>query len=250
MSKHTLSRVVIAGATSAMAREAARSLARKGAELFLVARDRAKLDAVAADLKVQGAKSVHTAVADLASTSAHEQWWPEALAALGEPDAVLIAHGILGDADRARHDAAHTTDILTTNFLSVAAMLAPISTWFEQRGRGVIAVIGSVAGDRGRQSNYVYGASKGGLDIFLQGLRNRLFLAGVDVVTIKPGFVDTPMTAHLPKTALFASAQAVGAGIVQAMERGDDIVYLPFFWRYILLVFKLLPESVFKRLKT
>lgn len=250
MPKHMLRKVVIAGATSAMAREAARILARKGAELFLIARDAAKLDAVAADLKVQGAKQVHTVVADLASTSAHELWWPQALAALGEPDAVLIAHGILGDADRARHDAAHTTEILNTNFLSVAAMLAPISNWFEQRRQGVIAVIGSVAGDRGRQSNYVYGASKGGLDIFLQGLRNRLFHAGVDVVTIKPGFVDTPMTAHLPKTPLFASPQAVAAGIVNAMERGADITYLPFFWRYILLIFKLLPESLFKRLKT
>jgi short-subunit dehydrogenase len=250
MPKHSLARAVIVGATSAIAREAARGLARRGASLFLVARDQSKLDAVAADLRVLGAKSVHTAAADLASTSAHEQWWPAALQALGEPDAVLIAHGILGDADRARHDAAHTTDILVTNFLSVAAMLTPISTWFEQRQSGVIAVIGSVAGDRGRQSNYVYGASKGGLDIFLQGLRNRLFPAGVSVVTIKPGFVDTPMTAHLPKSALFAQPQAVALGILSAMEAGRDIVYLPFFWRYILLIIKLLPETLFKRLKT
>ncbi len=250
MSKHSLARTVIVGATSAIARETARCLARRGASLFLVARDQAKLDAVAADLRVLGAKAVHTATADLASTSGHEQWWPAALSALGEPDSVLIAHGILGDADRARRDAAHTTEILVTNFLSVAAMLAPISTWFEQRRSGVIAVIGSVAGDRGRQSNYVYGASKGGLDIFLQGLRNRLFHAGVSVITLKPGFVDSPMTAHLPKTPLFAQPEDVAQGIVAAMESGRDIVYLPFFWRYILLVIKLLPEFVFKRLKT
>lgn len=250
MPKHKLDRIVIVGATSAIAREAARALARRNASLFLVARDANKLEAVAADLRVLGAKAVHTATADLASTTGHEQWWPKALAALGEPDAVLIAHGTLGDAERARHDAAHTTEILTTNFLSTAAMLAPISTWFEQRRSGVIAVIGSVAGDRGRQSNYVYGASKGGLDIFLQGLRNRLFHSGVDVVTIKPGFVDTPMTAHLPKTPLYASPEAVAGGIVSAMENGRDIVYLPFFWRWILLIIRLIPEFVFKRLKT
>ncbi len=250
MPKHKLDRTVIAGATSAIAREAARVLARRNASLFLVARDANKLEAVAADLRVLGARAVHTATADLASTTAHEQWWPEALALLGEPDAILIAHGILGDAGRARHDAAHTAEILTTNFLSAAAMLAPVSTWFEQRRSGVIAVIGSVAGDRGRQSNYVYGASKGGLDVFLQGLRNRLFHAGVDVVTIKPGFVDTPMTAHLPKSPLFASPEAVARGIVKAMEQGRDVVYLPFFWRWILWVVKLMPEFVFKRLKT
>jgi len=250
MPKHTLDKVVVVGATSAIAREAARILARRGARLFLVARDRAKLEASASDLKVRGAAAVHIATADLASTSEHERWWPEALEALGEPDSILIAHGILGDAERARADAAHTSEILTTNFLSVAAMLAPVSTWFEQRRRGVIAVIGSVAGDRGRQSNYVYGASKGGLDIFLQGLRNRLFHAGVAVVTVKPGFVDTPMTAHLPKSPLFASPETVAEGIVKAMENGRDVVYLPFFWRYIMLAIKLLPETVFKRLKT
>lgn len=250
MAKHKLERIVIAGATSGIAREVGRLLARRGARLFLVARDRAKLDAVAADLRVRGAGAVYSATADLGSTSGHEKWWPEALAALGEPDGVLIAHGILGDAERARRDASHTVEILTTNFLSVAAMLAPISTWFEQRRSGVIAVIGSVAGDRGRQSNYVYGASKGGLDIFLQGLRNRLFHAGVDVVTIKPGFVDTPMTAHLPKTPLFASAESVARGIVSAMEAGREVVYLPFIWRWILLVLRAIPEPIFKRLKT
>lgn len=250
MPKHPLQRVAVIGATSAIAREVSRILARRGACLFLVARDEAKLEAAAADLRVLGAKEVHTAVAGLSSTASHEQWWPAALAALGEPDAILIAHGILGDAERARHDAAHTAEILSTNFLSVAAMLAPISAWFEQSRRGVIAVIGSVAGDRGRQSNYVYGASKGGLDIFLQGLRNRLFHAGVAVVTIKPGFVDTPMTAHLPKSPLFASPEAVAAGIVRAMESGRDTVYLPSFWRLILLVLRLIPEALFKRLKT
>ena len=125
----------------------------------------------------------------------------------------------------------------------------PLANRFEQSRGGCIAVISSVAGDRGRQSNYVYGSAKGGLDRFLQGLRNRLYRAGVAVVTIKPGFVDTPMTAALPKNALYASPRQVARGVYRAIEARRSVVYLPWFWRPIMLLIKLLPESVFKRLR-
>ena len=121
---------------------------------------------------------------------------------------------------------------------------------FETQGHGSIVGITSVAGDRGRQSNYVYGASKGGFSLFLQGLRNRLHPKGVHVLTVKPGFVDTPMTSHMAKGLLFAQPSTVARGIHRAIVRKKDVVYLPWFWRFILLVFVHIPESIFKRLKT
>jgi decaprenylphospho-beta-D-erythro-pentofuranosid-2-ulose 2-reductase len=135
------------------------------------------------------------------------------------------------------------------NFNSTVAMLTLLANRFEAQGHGCIAVISSVAGDRGRQSNYLYGATKGGLNVFLQGLRNRLFRSGVTVVTLKPGFVDTPMTARTPKNALFASPATAGRAIHRAIETGRDVAYIPAFWRLILLVVKSIPESIFKRLR-
>ncbi|HXC65533.1 MAG TPA: SDR family NAD(P)-dependent oxidoreductase, partial [bacterium] len=120
---------------------------------------------------------------------------------------------------------------------------------FEAQGRGCLAVISSVAGDRGRQSNYVYGTAKATVTAFLSGLRNRLFRSGVQVLTIKPGMVDTPMTAALKKGPLFASADTVAAGIVRAVDKRRDVVYVPGYWRLVMGVIKALPEGVFKRLK-
>ena len=131
--------------------------------------------------------------------------------------------------------------------ISLATLLANL---FERRGRGVLIAIGSVAGDRGRQSNYVYGAAKGMVALFLQGLRNRLSRQGIQVITIKPGFVDTPMTAAFAqKGLLWAKPDAIAAGIVTAVERGRDEVYLPWFWRWIMLIILHIPERLFKRLK-
>jgi len=119
----------------------------------------------------------------------------------------------------------------------------------EEQGHGTIAVISSVAGDRGRMSNYVYGAAKGAVSTFLQGLRNRMSHKGVHVLTIKPGFVDTPMTKDVDKNFLFASAKQVGNGIYNAIESKKDVVYLPPFWKLIMMIIKLVPESIFKKLK-
>ena len=127
-------------------------------------------------------------------------------------------------------------------------MLTLLANQCETQQHGCLAVISSVAGERGRQSNYIYGAAKGGLNLFLQGLRNRLTQAGVTVITIKPGFVDTPMTTAFPKNALFASAETVGAGVYRAIMKKKDIAYVPSFWRWIMLIIRLIPERVFKRL--
>jgi short-subunit dehydrogenase len=138
---------------------------------------------------------------------------------------------------------------LHTNAVSVAALLTPIAARFEQRRSGAIAVISSVAGDRGRQSNYVYGSAKALVSAFLSGLRQRLYKAQVSVITIKPGFVDSPMTAAFRKGPLWAKPHQVAKGIVHAIDRSRTIVYLPWFWRAIMFIIRAIPEAVFRRLR-
>lgn len=241
-------RVLICGATSAIAGAAARCFAEAHDLLFLVARDRHKLDAVAADLRVRGAGRVETHVMDLTDTAGHPGMIEECARSLGGIDTALIAHGTLPDQAACQHSFAQARAELETNFMSVVSLLTVLGNYFEQRRAGTIAVISSVAGDRGRQSNYVYGAAKGAVSIFMQGLRNRLHGAGVRVTTIKPGFVDTPMTASFAKNPLWADAGPVGRGIYRALCRGNDVVYLPWFWRPVMWLIRLVPERVFKRL--
>jgi decaprenylphospho-beta-D-erythro-pentofuranosid-2-ulose 2-reductase len=242
-------RVLILGATSAIAAAAAREYAAEGARFYLTARNPAKLAATADDLRVRGAAQVETAVLDMLDTPRHAAIIEDAVLKLGQLDIALLAHGVLPDQARCEADVETTLNTLEVNFSSMVAMLTLLANRFEGQGRGCIAVISSVAGDRGRQSNYVYGATKGGLTVFLQGLRNRLFRSGVAVVTLKPGFVDTPMTAGIPKNALFASPATAGRAIHRAIEAGRDVAYIPGFWRLILLVVKSIPESIFKRLR-
>ena len=161
----------------------------------------------------------------------------------------LIAHGALPDQARCQATADAAIAALDVNFVSAVAILTPLANRFEAAGRGCLAVVTSVAGDRGRQSNYVYGAAKGGLDRFLQGLRNRLHRAGVAVVTLKAGFVDTPMTAAMPQGPLFVSARRAGRAAHRAIERRRDVAYIPWFWRPIMGVVRALPEALFKRLR-
>jgi len=229
--------------------ETARAYARSGARLFLVARHAERLSAVAEDLRVRGAGEVGTAVLDVKDVARHQSLVEAAVAALGGLDVALLAHGTLPDQARCQASVAETLEALEINFSATVALLTLLANRFEAQRGGCIAVIGSVAGDRGRQSNYVYGAAKGGLAIFLQGLRNRLYRSGVVVITLKPGFVDTPMTAGVPKNPLFATAPRVGLAGYRAIERGRDVVYIPWFWRLIMAAVKSLPESIFKRLR-
>lgn len=242
-------RVLIVGATSAIAGETAKAYARNGGRLFLTGRNAARLAAVRDDLLVRGAAQVETAEMDVARIPSHCQVIDSAIAALGGLDVALIAHGTLPDQALCQENVSETLDAIQVNFTATVALLTLLANYFEAQHSGCIAVITSVAGDRGRQSNYVYGAAKGGVDRFLQGLRNRLFRSGVAVVTIKPGFVDTPMTAGMKKGLLFASARRVGLGVHRAIERRRSVVYLPWFWRPIMAVIRCLPEDIFKRLQ-
>jgi decaprenylphospho-beta-D-erythro-pentofuranosid-2-ulose 2-reductase len=244
-----MANVLILGATSAIAQATARRFAREGARLYLVARDGRRLASVADDLRSRGAEVAGTTTADLADPAEHARVVAAAVAALGDLTHALIAHGVLPDPARATADPLYARESLEVNFLSSAALALHLASYFERQGAGCLAVIGSVAGDRIRVSNYVYGTAKGALALFLDGLRARLAASNVRVITVKPGFVDTPMTAGLRKGPLFASADAVGAGIHRAMAGSrSGTIYLPGFWRWIMLGVRLIPTSILRRL--
>jgi decaprenylphospho-beta-D-erythro-pentofuranosid-2-ulose 2-reductase len=241
-------KVLIIGATSAIAEATARLLAQSGAALYLVARNEGRLAAVAADLSVRGSPRVGCEALDANDFAAHEAMIERADVFLAGIDTVLIAHGTLSDQKSCEKSVELTLHELNTNALSVIALLTRIANRLEARKRGTIAVISSVAGDRGRGSNYVYGSAKALVTAFLSGLRQRLGKFGVNVVTIKPGFVDSPMTATFTKGPLWAQPERIAAGIMRAIDRRSGTVYLPGFWRPIMLVIRAIPESLFLRL--
>ena len=247
-----MAKVAIFGATSAIAAAAARAFIARGDDLALIGRDPQKLAAVALDLKVRGRaeQTVLTFQADLDAHERHAELLAEAQAGLGGLDVVLISQGTLPDQKACEADLDLMRAAFETNALSVISLAARAANLFERQRRGAMVVIGSVAGDRGRQSNYVYGAAKGMVAIFCQGLRNRLAKANVSVTLIKPGFVDTPMTAGFAnKGFLWAQPAEIGRVIVRATARGADEVYTPAFWGLIMRVIMAIPERVFKRLK-
>jgi short-subunit dehydrogenase len=243
-----MQKILIIGATSAIAEATARLWAARGDALFLVGRNATRLEAIAADLRVRGAASVACWVMDANKVVAHSEMLESAIRALGGLDIALIAHGTLPDQKACEGSVEMTLQEIGSNGLSVVALATLLGERLEQQGRGTLAVISSVAGDRGRQSNYVYGAAKGMVSLFLQGLRNRLSKKGVQVLTIKPGFVDTPMTASFKKGFLWAQPEEIAAGILQAIEKKRDEVYLPGFWWAIMFIIRHIPEAIFKKL--
>lgn len=240
-------RVLIVGATSAMAAEVARLYAGRGASLVLTGRNPVRLAAVGDDLRVRGAASVETEVLDVLDRDRHAAVVQRAFA--GRLDVVLLAHGDLPDQQRCQTDPREAARALELNLVATVELLTLLASGFAAQRSGTIAVITSVAGDRGRQSNYVYGAAKAGVSVFLSGLRQRLRGAGVRVVTLKPGFVDTPMTAHLPRNPLASSPQRAARAIYRAIESPRDVAYIPWFWRPVMAVIRAVPESLFKRLR-
>lgn len=241
--------VLIIGATSAIAQALARQLAPKAASLTLWGRSREKLEIVATDLRVRHETKVFVDAFDFTNFSQHAGALDRAIAAAGEMDVAIICHGSLGDQVAGEADFRVAERELLINCHSALSFLTLLANRFESQGCGTLVVISSVAGDRGRQSNYIYGTAKAALNTFTQGLRNRLYSRGVNVLTVKPGFVDTPMTAHLKKGFLFASPERIARDIVHAIEKGKHVLYTPWFWRWIMLPIKMMPESIFRRLK-
>ena len=243
-----MQRILIIGATSAIAEAVARRFAARGARLYLLARNLERLRDLASDLAIRGAATVDCAGLDVNAFDRHPAAIEDAARAMGGIDVALIAHGTLGDQAACEQSIELTLLELSTNAISVISLLTLLANRFETQGGGSIAVVSSVAGDRGRRSNYVYGAAKGAVTIFLQGLRNRLQRSGVHVLTIKPGFVDTPMTAALEKGPLWSSPERIAQGIERALELKRDVVYLPAWWRLAMTAIKLIPERIFKKL--
>lgn len=241
-------KILIIGASSAIAHETAKNFAVEGAEFFLVGRTPQKLEIVRDDLLARGAKFATTFVMDANDMERHPVMLDNAIETFGTLDALLIAHGTLGDQKASQASVDETMQELETNLLSAVSLLTLAANYFEAQKRGVIAVISSVAGDRGRGSNYIYGTAMAAKTAFLQGLRNRLAKSNVQVLTIKPGPVDTPMTAHMKRSPTLADPAKVGQDIYKAMKAGKDVIYTPGYWRYIMLIIRNIPELIFKRM--
>ena len=244
-------RILVLGATSGIAEASIRIWASRGESLFLVGRNADRLNAVAADARTRGASLVETAVADLDNTTAHPELLAHAINALGGLDVAYLAVGVLGDQSRAERSFAETDQILHTNFFAPASLLTWLANYCAQRHAGTLAVLTSVAGERGRKSNYIYGSSKAGLSVFVDGLRNRIDREGVRVMTIKPGPVKTAMTEGMKGESKFADVNKVAATIVNSIDKGakgPDVLYVPGIWRIIMTVIRAIPESRFKKL--
>jgi decaprenylphospho-beta-D-erythro-pentofuranosid-2-ulose 2-reductase len=240
-------RVLIFGATSAIAADVARLYAGRGARLYLVGRNPDKLARLGAEPAVAPAIAGTHAV-DLDDTAAAAGLVTSGIAALGGLDVAIIAQGLLGDQLATERAYAEAEAVLRTNLLSVIALLIPLANHLEAEGGGAIAVLSSVAGERGRPRNFTYGAAKGALNVYLQGLRTRLGPRGVGVHTIKLGPVDTPMTVDHRKTLMFARPLDVAGAIITTIDRGRGEAYLPWFWRPIMAVVRSLPERVVRRI--
>jgi short-subunit dehydrogenase len=242
--------VLILGATSAIASALAREFAAHKFDLVLGGRDQEELSALASDLSLRYGVRTGVLPFDALDTQTHASTLRSFLSVTGNTlEGAVVCMGYLGDQAKGQSDWEEARRILETNFTGCVSALNILANHFEPRGAGFICAISSVAGDRGRQSNYLYGAAKAGLSAYLEGLRNRLFHAHVKVITVKPGFVDTRMTYGRSGLLLVASPESVAKGIFRAIMKGKDVVYLPWFWRFIMLVVESIPEAIFKRLR-
>ncbi|MBN1595139.1 SDR family oxidoreductase [candidate division FCPU426 bacterium] len=242
--------VLILGANSAMARAMAREIAGPEVQLILASRNVQELEKTAQDLTLRKKSPRPIVLAfDACKLEQHERFVAQVLAKVKTLDEVYLFFGQLHPQEQAQKDFQLAQEMLVANYVGAASILERVALHMEEKGRGLIVGVSSVAGDRGRQSNYLYGSSKAGLTTYLQGLRNRLAHKGVHVLTVKPGFVDTPMTHHMKKGLLFARPETIAAGIVKAKRRKKDTVYLPGFWKWIMLVVTSIPEWIFKKMR-
>lgn len=244
-----MKKVVIYGATSAIAQSIAEIYAIEKAELLLIALEEDKLISIKRNLEVKYNVIVNTLTHNAFNLDTIQETIHKAIDIIGFMDVFIVAHGILPDQKRAENDLIYAFDTHMINANSVMALCLEAANFFEVKGSGTICVISSVAGDRGRQSNYIYGAAKGAVSIFLSGLRNRMYPKNVNVLTIKPGFVDSPMTEHLQKGLLFSSPLKIATCIKSAIDKKKSVAYTPFYWGIIMFIVIHIPESIFKRLK-
>lgn len=244
-----MQKILIIGANSAIAKAVAAELSHEGASFVLAGRDPSGL-ARSAELVAAGGAAVEASLPfEACEFASHGALLRKAVETLGSIDLLLVAHGTLPDQASAEQSVEESLQAMDVNFRSVVSILTAAAGIFERQGEGRVAVVTSVAGDRGRRSNYVYGAAKAGLSAFLEGYRARMRACGVQVLDIRPGFVDSPMTAEYRKVPiLWASPDQIARGVVRALRRDRAVVYLPWFWRWIMWVIRSLPNPVFLRL--
>lgn len=244
-----MKRILVIGATSAIATACCRLWAEQGHEFFLVARDAEKLQQTAQDLEARGAKSVNSFTMDVLDTPQHALMLQQCISTHRQIDIALVAHGTLPDQAACEQDAELALQEFSINGSSVISLLSLLAEQFTLQRCGSLAVISSVAGDRGRPSNYLYGSAKAAVSAFCEGLHARLFKIGVHVITIKPGFVDTPMTQGLTlPNALVVPPEYVAKQIVSAINNKKAVLYTPRFWALIMLIIRSIPNFIFKRL--
>ncbi len=241
------SQVIIVGATSGMGQAIARHLASEKKDLLLLGRDKTALDSLASDCEIRFGVKVRCLSFEATNYESHIALFSEEV--LNNAQGAILCQGYLGDNLKSRDSLIEWKTTLEVNFLSVVSCLTPMANAFEKRGSGFLCVIGSVAGVRGRQSNYVYGSAKGAVSVFLEGLRHRLSKGGVAVTEIRPGFVDTAMTFGLPGLFLVARPEKVARDILKAIEKKRAVAYTPWFWWGIMTIIRCLPRFIFHKSK-
>ncbi len=238
--------ILIVGATSDIAKSVAREYAKVGYNLYLSGRDIERLEDFAKDLKISTQKEIKLIELDILDFESHQKFYNSLEP---KPVGVISAVGYLGDQKRALIDFQESKKIIDTNYTGIVSLFNIVANDFEAKKSGFIVGISSVAGDRGKKSNYIYGSAKAAFSIYLSGLRNRLSKSNIDVLTVKPGFVDTKMTKDmdLPKV-LTATPKEVAKDILKAQQNSKDIIYTKWFWRYIMWIIKAIPEWKFKKM--
>ncbi len=247
MTQKTSQTWILLGATSSMARALARALAARGDRLLLAGRDMDELSDLAEDCRLRGAAEATPALFDARDPTTFDALLATARTAPSTLNAAVFV-GSMPEQSAIDADPALIDGTITDSFTGPARFLQMLAPELESRGTGTVVGVGSVAGDRGRVGNYVYGAAKAGFATYLSGLRNRLTRAGGHVVTVKPGFVDTAMTWGIDGMFLVATPDKVAADILKAVRKKRNVLYTPFFWRWIMLIIRLVPEPIFKKL--
>jgi short-subunit dehydrogenase len=240
--------VLIAGGTSGIGRAVAAEFARSGTPLILAARNADQLEVSAADLRIRHSVPVETLLLDLSERSAAIAAVDELLAKHPDLAGVVLCFGYMGDQTRAQTDPHEAAAIPDVTFTGCVVLLERLAAYFETQRRGFITALTSVAGDRGRKANYIYGASKAGLSTYLAGLDHRLAGSRVRVIDIKPGVVDTKMTFGMKSRPLMVSPERVARSICRISMHGNGRYYVPWFWRWIMLVIRMIPRRIFNKL--
>ena len=242
-------KIIIIGATSAIARSTARLYAEKNSQIFLVGRDEKRLRELKADLELRGANSIENLTLDIANINEHANVVDKSIQFLGHIDIAIICHGSLPDQQSCENNFKEIEEAININGLTTISFCTEFSKQFKLQKTGTLAVITSVAGDRGRQPNFIYGAAKSMVSTYLQGLRGKLLPFGVHVIDIKPGLVDSPMTAKFEKGMLWSAPELVAIDIVSGIKRKRHTIYTPSYWRFIMAAVCSIPEVIFKKMK-